>query len=295
MKKKESKIVEDVKVALVLKGQKASETIKGVLADLAKLKAPNTHKFHKKNNLYPFEDATQIEFYSDKCDASLFVFGSHSSKRPDNLVIGRLFNHRMLDMVEFGVKDFKSLDSFKVPKHNINSRTCVIFQGEEFENNADFKQIGNILLDYFVEQPTDYVNLACLDHVVIFTSTPSNTILMRHYSVVLKKSGSRIPRIELSEIGPSMDLEVRRSRFAGNDLREQANKHFAQRKSKSKKNVSKDSLSATVGNIHIGSQNMGEMQQKRPKALRQTGKRQEVDGEEQTQRKRVKTSKEEDN
>lgn len=64
----------------------------------AKLKAPNTIKYSKKNDVHPFDDATPLEFFSDKSDAPLFVFGSHSSKRPNNLVLGRLFNYKMLDI-----------------------------------------------------------------------------------------------------------------------------------------------------------------------------------------------------
>jgi len=289
LKKKAPKIVEPVKAAMVIKGQKTSQTIKDVLADMSKLKAPNVVKYMKKNPVFPFDDSTSLEFFSEKSDASLFLLGSHSAKRPDNLVMGRFFDHKMLDMVEFGVKDFKAMSSFKGPKHNLASRTCVIFQGEEFENNAEFKRFGNILLDFFVEQPTDYVNLACLDHVLIFTSQP-NTILVRHYAVILKKSGSRIPRIELEEIGPSMDLEVRRHRFASEDLRQQANTHFVEKKSKSKKNVGKDDLHQEMGTVHIGSQNMNELMQKRPKALRNK-RQQEEEGEgEEKERKKVKKS-----
>jgi hypothetical protein len=44
-----------------------------------------------------------MEFLSQKNDASLFAFGTHSKKRPHNLVFGRLFDHHILDMVETGV------------------------------------------------------------------------------------------------------------------------------------------------------------------------------------------------
>ena len=32
------------------------------------------------------------EFFSQKCDASLFMFGSHSKKRPNNIVIGNFYD-----------------------------------------------------------------------------------------------------------------------------------------------------------------------------------------------------------
>ena len=40
--------------------------------------------------------------------------------------------------------------------------------------------------------------------------------------ILLKKSGSQIPRIELEEMGPSLDLVVRRSHLASDDLMKQA-------------------------------------------------------------------------
>jgi len=91
---------------------------------------------------------------------------------------------------------------------------------------------------------------------------------MRHYTVILKKSGSRIPRIELTEIGPSMDLAVRRTRFASEDLKNVAFTHHTVKKSKGKKNVLRDELSQEIGKIHVGNQNLSEMSQRFTKALR---------------------------
>ena len=41
------------------------------------------------------------------------MVGSHSKQRPQNLIMGRFFNYQLLDMVEFGVLDYKSMESFK--------------------------------------------------------------------------------------------------------------------------------------------------------------------------------------
>ena len=67
----------------------------------------------KKNDIRPFEDINSLEFFSKKNDCSLFMVGSHSKKRPQNLIMGRFFNYQLLDMVEFGVLDYKSMESFK--------------------------------------------------------------------------------------------------------------------------------------------------------------------------------------
>jgi ribosome production factor 2 len=42
-------------------------------------------------------------------DCSLFIVGTHQKKRPDNLIIGRLFADHLLDMFEFGVSNYKGI------------------------------------------------------------------------------------------------------------------------------------------------------------------------------------------
>ena len=36
---------------------------------------------------------SSIEFFAQKEDASLFAFSNHNKKRPNNMVLGRLFGH----------------------------------------------------------------------------------------------------------------------------------------------------------------------------------------------------------
>lgn len=47
----------------------------------------------------------------NKYDCSLFVTGMHSKKRPNNLVIGRLHDHEILDMHELGIEKYVSMRS----------------------------------------------------------------------------------------------------------------------------------------------------------------------------------------
>lgn len=55
-----------------------------------KLKKPDAVMLTQKNDILPFEDAVQIEKLLQKHDSSLFLFSSHSKKRPNNLILGKL-------------------------------------------------------------------------------------------------------------------------------------------------------------------------------------------------------------
>jgi len=77
-------------------------------------------------------------------------FGSHSKKRPDNLVIGRFYDHHIYDLVEVGVENFKSLQSFSYDKKispKMGSKPLIAFLGEGFESIEELKHLKEVLLD----------------------------------------------------------------------------------------------------------------------------------------------------
>lgn len=78
------------------------------------MKKPAVLQFNKRNPFHPFDDTTGLEFIANKSDSSLFVFGSHSKKRPQSLTFGRFFDYNLLDMVEVSVDKFIALEEFKV-------------------------------------------------------------------------------------------------------------------------------------------------------------------------------------
>ena len=60
-----------------------------------------------------------------------------------------------------------------------------------------------------------------MEHALQFTAVEKDgkkVVHVRSYKMILKKSGSRLPRVELEEMGPRMDLTLRRSHLASDDL-----------------------------------------------------------------------------
>lgn len=87
LKKREPQIVENTKKALIFKGHATSQLICDLLTDIACLTKPHCKSLNRKNEILPFEDANSIEFLAGKADASLFAMGSHTKKRPHNLIL----------------------------------------------------------------------------------------------------------------------------------------------------------------------------------------------------------------
>jgi len=85
-----------------------------VLKDLRAMKAPDSKLLTKKNEINIFEDASSIEFLCTKNDSSVFALASHNKKRPNNLIFGRTFDNQILDAMEVGVENYKSLNFYKV-------------------------------------------------------------------------------------------------------------------------------------------------------------------------------------
>lgn len=53
----------------------------------------------------------------------------------------------------------------------------------------------------FIVSQVNAIRLQGIEHVISFAVTDDNVILFRSYKIHLKKSGLKIPRIELTEIG----------------------------------------------------------------------------------------------
>ncbi|XP_016917912.2 ribosome production factor 2 homolog isoform X2 [Apis cerana] len=258
--KKEPKLIENIKQILCFKSKKTSQIAVDFMKDLHNLKKPDAEMMQKKNDILPFENITPIEKFCLKYNASLFMIALHNKKRPHNLIMGRMYEHTLLDMVEFGIENYKSLKDFKISKISQGIKPLLVFNGELFENNHEYSKIKNLFVDMFQREPVEKIRLQGLEHVLSFTII-ENKIFLRSYS---------IPRIELEEIGPRANLICRRIKLASEDLFKEACKKPKELKIKKKKNISIDNFGTTFGRIHIGVQNINSIQTRKMKGLKKT-------------------------
>jgi len=270
LRKKEPQVVEDPKRILFLKGPRASQQVLDVVRDLRQLTKPYNMMYSRANDVRPFEDAASLQFYSTKTECALFGLASHTKKRPHNLVLGRFFDHEVLDMYELGVEQYTALQEFKVKAMpGVGSKPVMVFKGEKFEFDPVYRALRFFLLDFFKCEVRDYANLAQVDRAVVISTGEQDDkrVYFRHYAIQLKRSGTRLPRVELAEIGPRIDLSVRRSQPPQLDDLKRALQHPVETTGRKKKNISTNVFGQRVGTIHMNRQDFSKMQVKKSRAL----------------------------
>lgn len=268
--KKEPQVIEGTKRAVFFKGRKTSEKVRKVLKDIYDLKKPDAHMLTKSNDITIFENATPVEAFCRKHDCGLFMMGSHSKKRPDNLVVGRVFNYTLLDMIELNIENYEGLKEFAASKITIGIKPCLLFNGPLWEQSEELKQLKSVFIDFFHKEHVDSVRLQGIEHTISFNATPDGKICLRSYKVLLKKSGLATPRVELEEIGPRIDFTLRRTKLPSPDLMKEACKKPRELKVTKKKNISTDGLGNKHGRVHMGKQEINKIQTRKMKGLKKS-------------------------
>jgi len=289
LKEREPKLIENARSLLCLRGNKTNNTMKILLRNLHLLRSPYSTMYQRKNlDIYPFDNTSKLEWYCQKTDCSLFAYVTNSKKRANNLILARLHNHIVLDMFEFELNSqtFRSLDDFKCAKFAPGNKPCLIFHGELFDNEPEYKRLKCFLLDFFRgETNMKEIDLNGLEHVITFTlDTPTKLLSMRVFRIDMKKSGHRVPRIELNEIGPHLDLTIRRTKLASDDFYKKTLKRPDAIKQKKVKNVTTNELGTKMARIHMEKQDFNQLQTRKMKGL----KRHLITDNEQSEEKRQK-------
>ncbi|XP_015782869.1 ribosome production factor 2 homolog isoform X2 [Tetranychus urticae] len=177
---KEPKVIEGPKNCVFLRSSTINQFTTDVMKDICTLKKPFTVFRNKHGNKFilPFEDVSPVEFLCKKYECPLFVVGSHSKKRANNIVMGRTFDNQVLDMFELGIENYKPMAEFK---------------------------IRNFLIDFFVGCKLEGLKLSGVEHVIQVVAHESK-ILFRCYKVRLSPTGTKYSKVELEEMAPRIDF-----------------------------------------------------------------------------------------
>lgn len=193
-------------------------------------------------------------------------------------------------MYEFGIDEFTSLSDFPGDKKSFGAKPMMIFLGSQWELDATYQKLQNLFLDLFRGFKPDKISLQGIDHVIT-CAVHDSKIYIRTYFVNYQKSNTQVPNISLQPMGPFLDLTVRRSKTAADDLWKLSirrpktyvslsftssffcishllAKILNRLVPKKVKNIERNTTGDKVGRIHIKKQNFDKLGGRRMAALR---------------------------
>jgi ribosome production factor 2 len=225
---------------------------------------------------------------------------SHSKKRPQNLVMARCFDGNLLDLHEFGVDPdtYRPLGSFKVAPA-VGVKPMLLFVGSAWDKDESMRRIRGLWMDFFRGETVSGVDVEGLQFVISFviaeeeggkadgSVTSSPLIHLRCNRIRTLKSGQKLPRVEVEETGPRLDLKLRRTQPASEEMWKEAVKTpraqlvslmdqlytgcyniNLKNQPKTKKNITTDLIGDKIGRIHTGKQDLSKMQSRKMKGLK---------------------------
>lgn len=204
----------------------------------------------------------------------------HSKKRPHCLTLARTFSHKILDMLELYInpETFRTLQQFKNKKPSVGLKPLIAFHGTVFEdpNETKYTLAKSLLIDLFKGQDATEVDVEGLQYLISISAEeptdarPTPEIKLRFYLLRTKRSGQKLPRVEVEEMGPRMDLTLGREQFPDPDMMKQALKKPRGSEPRTKKNIDTDIMGDKTGKIHVGKQDLGTMQTRKMKGLKRS-------------------------
>lgn len=266
MQKKEPQLVEDERTALFMRSTTCNETMRTLLLDLYKIHGPETSKnFTRKTEERPFENDASFRFLCEKNNASLFALGSHTKKRPNNLVLARMFEFNVLDMFELGLSSIQTMSDFREETFAVGSRPFMVFQGDVFENHPTYQQLKSLFMDFFCSKPlVSFIPSALRQgHAIILTALPDGTVAFRHYRVdACAVEGRTSPGAQITEIGPRFNMKIDRTVAGADDMRKAAMRVPKQNKEiigGKYKNKESSGMGHSMGRVHMQKQDLNTM------------------------------------
>lgn len=177
---------------------------------------------------------------------------------------------------------FRRISQFKTSKFTVGLRPMMVFAGAQFESTVrnEYTAAKSLLLDLFRgDSSSDKIDVEGLRYVIVVTAEDAPLVAgdgdglkpaihLRVYMIQTKRSGQKLPRVELEEIGPRMDFRLGRVREPDEAALKEAMRRPKTTEERTKKNISTDAMGDKMGRIHLAKQDLGDLQTRKMKALK---------------------------
>lgn len=272
IERKENILQKDPKHTVFMKGTKCSEIVTKAMRELHKMRDLDISKWllQKKNEILPFEDASAIERVADRHDAGFICFGSHNKKRPNNMIIHRMYNHHILDMLEVGIEELKTMQEYgNCESIEIGQQPILVFQGDAFDLSENFIRFKNMMIDFFRIKHLDELNILSAQRIITFTakSTEGNIVMQQFEAPKINEALAGQGQIDVKEIGPKIAMKIRRVRHPDRDTWKAATKIMKSKAKQldKKRNISYNELGQRIGKAYIQHQDLSTLALKKQK------------------------------
>lgn len=160
----------------------------------------------------------------------------------------------------------------------IGMKPMILFAGSIWEDatSRTYAMVKSVILDMFKGEETDKIDVEGLQYLMMVGAEEpaeaglSPVIHLRWYKIRTRRSGHKLPRVELDEVGPKFDFRIGRVREADPDVMKEAMKQGKRpnEEGKTKKNITMDSIGDKVGRVHLGKQDLSNLQTRKMKGLK---------------------------
>ncbi|ERS96004.1 ribosome production factor 2 [Sporothrix schenckii 1099-18] len=162
--------------------------------------------------------------------------------------------------------------------------------GATSDTGRKYALAKSLLTDFFRgDSSPDKIDVEGLSHIIVCTAPEGKEgkegaqgaegaagtdavalplLHLRVYALRTKRSGQRLPRIEVEEIGPRLDMRLGRFKEPDTEMQKQAMRKPKTTEARTKKNIETDGMGDKVGRVHPGKQDMSELQTRKMKGLK---------------------------
>ena len=136
-----------------------------------------------------------------------------------------------------------------------------MFQGDAFNLSYNLQKIKEMFSDIWKFEDIKTVEITNIDRAIVFTALSEDKVRFRQFyinNIGPDALNGKAEGINMVEVGPSFDMNVKRVRFGDNDLYKEATKKpkVNMKKKKAEKNVTHEKIEGKIGHVHVTQQDI---------------------------------------